>query len=144
MIVRRIKPQHRLKAIWALASKRNICEPDMLDEDQGDATNEADFGREQAAPAGHGGCGAEQPVWRKEGLKLTAVIRAPPPEKGEVSIQNCHRIVRAVLLTIVYRNLERPRNVPFRLERSTMCSKRSRAMIYTSWGSMPNTRVQTG
>lgn len=84
MIVRRIKPQHRLKAIWALASKRMICEPDMLDEEGGDATNEAEFNREQGAPAGHGGCGAEQPVWRKEALKLTAVIRPPPAEKGEV------------------------------------------------------------
>lgn len=86
MIVRRIKPQHRLKAIWALASKRMICEPDMLDEDQGDATNEAEFGREQTAPQGHGGCGHEQPIWRKEALKLTAVIRPPPAEKGEVSL----------------------------------------------------------
>lgn len=84
MIVRRIKPQHRLKAIWALAAKRNICEPDMLDDENGDNTNEAEFNREAGAPPGHGGCGHEQPVWRKEGLKLTAVIRPPPAEKGEV------------------------------------------------------------
>ena len=85
MIVRRIKPQHRLKNIWALASKRMICEPDMLDDENGDNTNEAEFNREAGAPPGHGGCGHEQPVWRKEGLKLTAVIRPPPAEKGEVS-----------------------------------------------------------
>lgn len=91
-IVRRIKPQHRLKAVWALASKRHVCEPDSLEEeDNGDATAENQFQRERgqgsnlsALPKGHGGCGHEQPIWRKEGLKLLAVIKAAATEKGEV------------------------------------------------------------
>ena len=88
MVVRRVKAQHRLKAIWALASKRHACEPDSLEEeDYGDATAEDQYRRElgQAGkPKGHGGCGHEQPIWRKEGLKLIAVMKAPAAEKGEV------------------------------------------------------------
>jgi len=87
-VVRRIKPQHRLKAIWALASKRHICEPDSLEEDDmGDATGEDQYRLEQAngpKKLGHGGCGHDQPIWRKEGLKLLAVIKAAAAEKGEV------------------------------------------------------------
>lgn len=115
MIVRRIKPQHRLKAIWALASKRNICEPDMLDDENGDNTNEAEFNREQGAPPGHGGCGHEQPVWRKEGLKLTAVIRPPPAEKGEV--RDTVLVVEEILMN---RKLETQRNDQSPRARSTM------------------------
>ena len=126
MIVRRIKPQHRLKNIWALASKRMICEPDMLDDENGDNTNEAEFNREAGAPPGHGGCGHEQPVWRKEGLKLTAVIRPPPAEKGEVS----HHSITYHLMLIV-RKLEKLRSGQSRLERSTMSSKRFPLPIYT-------------
>ena len=88
-VVRRVKAQHRLKAVWPLASKRRICEPDLLEEDaNGDATNEDEYHREHAGPSdtkGHGGCGHEQPVWRKEGLKLIAVIKQQAGEKGEVS-----------------------------------------------------------
>lgn len=119
MIVRRIKPQHRLKAIWALASKRMICEPDMLDEDQGDATNEAEFSREQGAPVGHGGCGHEQPVWRKEALKLTAVIRPPPAEKGEVSFY-FSSYNESTATDALHRRLEIQRNVRLRQVKSTM------------------------
>jgi len=96
-IVRRIKPQHRLKAVWALASKRHVCEPDSLEEeDNGDATAEDQYQRERdqhskpnGLGTGHGGCGHEQPVWRKEGLKLIAVIKAAAAEKGEVSYNVC-------------------------------------------------------
>ncbi|KIR58906.1 DNA-directed RNA polymerase II subunit RPB1 [Cryptococcus bacillisporus CA1873] len=81
--VRRIKAQHRLKAIWALAKDKKICEPDELDEkDNGDATFEDDYLQEKkAAMKGHGGCGHEQPVWRKKGLKLLGVWK--PTDKGE-------------------------------------------------------------
>ncbi|OXG19908.1 DNA-directed RNA polymerase II subunit RPB1 [Cryptococcus neoformans Tu259-1] len=81
--VRRIKAQHRLKAIWALAKDKKICEPDELDEkDNGDAAFEDEYLQEQkAALKGHGGCGHEQPVWRKKGLKLMGVWK--PTDKGE-------------------------------------------------------------
>ncbi|KIR38226.1 DNA-directed RNA polymerase II subunit RPB1 [Cryptococcus deuterogattii 99/473] len=81
--VRRIKAQHRLKAIWALAKDKKICEPDELDEkDNGDATFEDEYLQEKkAALKGHGGCGHEQPVWRKKGLKLLGVWK--PTDKGE-------------------------------------------------------------
>ena len=90
-IVRRVKPQHRLKAIWALAIKKHICEPDSLDEENGDATAEDQFQREQK-PKGHGGCGHEQPQWRKEGLKFIAVTKASA-EKGEESGEQEKRVV---------------------------------------------------
>ncbi|ADV22759.1 DNA-directed RNA polymerase II subunit RPB1 [Cryptococcus gattii Ru294] len=81
--VRRIKAQHRLKAIWALAKDKKICEPDELDEkDNGDATFEDEYLQEKKATMkGHGGCGHEQPVWRKKGLKLLGVWK--PTDKGE-------------------------------------------------------------
>ena len=89
-IVRRHRPQARLKAIWALASKKMVCETDELNEDEdGDATYEDEFQRERRAAAaaaqGHGGCGTEQPVWRKEALKLYGITKAAKGEKGEVT-----------------------------------------------------------
>lgn len=96
MVVKRIKPQHRLKGVWALASKRRICEPDSLEaDDNGDATAENEYMMEQRAAAkafGHGGCGAEQPVWRKEGLKLMGVFK-PSLEKGEEGAEPEKRLV---------------------------------------------------
>ena len=91
-MTKRVKPQHRLKAVWALASKRHICEPDSLEEENnGDNTAEDLYQRERGLDSklnglrtGHGGCGHEQPIWRKEGLKLIAVIKAAVAEKGEV------------------------------------------------------------
>lgn len=87
-IRRQIKPQHRLKRIWAIASKKPICETDSLEEaDQGDATAEDQFQREQGQGGigkGHGGCGQPQPSWRKEGLKLIGIFK-PTGEKGEES-----------------------------------------------------------
>ncbi|WVO13428.1 hypothetical protein L204_101043 [Cryptococcus depauperatus] len=81
--VRRVKAQHRLKHIWALAKDKKICEPDELDEkENGDATFEEDYLQEQKPQLkGHGGCGHEQPLWRKKGLKLYGVWK--PTEKGE-------------------------------------------------------------
>lgn len=95
-VVRRIKAQHRLKAVWALAAKRTICETDSLEEDNegGDATAEDQYMREQgetAKPKGQGGCGHEQPVWRKEGLKLIAVVKPAAVEKGEVRDKSARR-----------------------------------------------------
>jgi len=111
----------------------------MLDDENGDNTNEAEFNREQGAPPGHGGCGHEQPVWRKEGLKLTAVIRPPPAEKGEV--RGTVLVIEEILMN---RKLETQRNDQSPRARSTMFLKRSPAKICISWVSMPNTHVQIG
>ncbi|TYJ52234.1 hypothetical protein B9479_007165 [Cryptococcus floricola] len=78
--VRRIKAQHRLKAIWAIAKDKKICEPDELDEKNGDSTFEDEHLQEQQVK-GHGGCGHEQPLWRKKGLKLNGVWK--PTDKGD-------------------------------------------------------------
>ena len=109
-IVRRIKPQHRLKAIWALASKKRICETNLPSEEdggEGDATNEDEYNREQRQPKylGHGGCGHEQPVWRKEALKLTAITKpsadkdedkSAEPEKRVVSPGEIHNVLKKI------------------------------------------------
>lgn len=105
-VVRRIKPQHRLKAIWALARPRTVCEADDLSEENGDATNEDVYMDEnrQEKPKGHGGCGFDQPQYRKEGLKLIGVFK-PSRDKGEegseperrvISAAECHNILKKI------------------------------------------------
>ncbi|KAL1406297.1 DNA-directed RNA polymerase II core subunit rpo21 [Vanrija albida] len=105
-VVKRTKPQHRLKAIWALARPKTICEANQLEnDDDGDATNEDQFNREQKpAKVGHGGCGHEQPQYRKEGLKLIGVFK-PSKDKGEegaeperrnISAAECHNILKKI------------------------------------------------
>ncbi|RSH86485.1 DNA-directed RNA polymerase II subunit rpb1 [Apiotrichum porosum] len=83
-VVRRIKPQHRLKAVWAIARPKMVCEADSLEEENGDNTNEDMYNDENkpGMPKGHGGCGAEQPQYRKEALKLIGVFK-PSKDKGE-------------------------------------------------------------
>ncbi|KAK4688584.1 DNA-directed RNA polymerase II subunit RPB1, partial [Tremellales sp. Uapishka_1] len=88
-VVRRIKAQHRLKAVWGLARPKMKCEADTLNDDEdGDATAEDDYNREAKAgqPKGHGGCGYVQPLWRKEGLKLIGVWKHQG-EKGEEPVE---------------------------------------------------------
>jgi DNA-directed RNA polymerase II subunit RPB1 len=55
--------------------------------DAGDATNEDDYQDENRPnkPKGHGGCGAEQPLFRKEGLKLIGVFKPSKEKQQEVS-----------------------------------------------------------
>lgn len=94
--MRRIKPQHRLKAIWGLARPRTTCEADDLSEENGDPTNEDVYMDENRLekPKGHGGCGADQPQYRKEGLKLIAVQK-PSRDKGEEGAEPERRIMTA-------------------------------------------------
>ncbi|KAL7422808.1 DNA-directed RNA polymerase II core subunit rpo21 [Cryptotrichosporon argae] len=105
-VVRRVKAQHRLKAIWGLARPRMTCEPDAPEDEEGDATNEDDFKMEQRAnrPRGHGGCGHEQPLYRKEALKLIGVFK-PSKDKGEEGAEperrtitpgECHNILKKI------------------------------------------------
>lgn len=133
--VRRIKAQHRLKAIWALAKDKKICEPDELDEkDNGDATFEDEYLQEQkAALKGHGGCGHEQPVWRKKGLKLMGVWK--PTDKGEVSLFSLFH--PRVILNVSRMRLLNQRNAMFLQGKFTTSLKRSLPRICTSWVSMP-------
>ena len=132
-IVRRVKPQHRLKAIWPLASKKRICEPDQLDEDgNGDATNEMLYQQEQGGPSlirGHGGCGHEQPAWRKEGLKLISVGKATNSEKEEVSWE----IYSSHLANAFSRRPMNHKRSLFRRATFTISFKRFRLKTYTSW-----------
>ncbi|EKD04138.1 DNA-directed RNA polymerase ii largest subunit [Trichosporon asahii var. asahii CBS 8904] len=102
-IVRRIKPQHRLKAIWDLAKAKNVCEADSLEENDA----EQDEYGENSGPkpkTGHGGCGHHQPAYRKEGLKLIAVFKpskdkqeeGSEPERRNISAAECHNILKKI------------------------------------------------
>lgn len=81
------------------------CEPDALDEN-GDATNEDDFNEENRAgrPKGHGGCGADQPQYRKEGLKLIGVFKpskdkseeGAEPERRNMPAAECYNILKKI------------------------------------------------
>lgn len=54
-----------------------VCEPDSLDEENGDATNEDVYMEEtkETKPKGHGGCGALQPKYGKNKLFLTGEFK---------------------------------------------------------------------
>ena len=56
-------PKARMAVVWAHCKGKMICEPDDPKEEGADG--EAEEGKK-----GHGGCGHNQPVVRKEGLKL--------------------------------------------------------------------------
>ncbi|KAK8854811.1 hypothetical protein IAR55_003550 [Kwoniella newhampshirensis] len=92
-IVRRVKAQHRLRAIWVLAKDKRICETDTVDDENGDATAENEYLAEQRADkvTGHGGCGHEQPLWRKKALKLNGVWK--PTDKGDETAEPEERSV---------------------------------------------------
>ncbi|KAF8972572.1 hypothetical protein BDZ97DRAFT_1901130 [Flammula alnicola] len=56
-------PKTRMAVVWAHCKTKMICEPDEPKEEGADPDNEE-------VKKGHGGCGHNQPVIRKEGLKL--------------------------------------------------------------------------
>lgn len=56
-------PKARMAVVWAHCKGKMVCEPDDPKEEGADG--EAEEGKK-----GHGGCGHNQPVVRKEGLKL--------------------------------------------------------------------------
>ncbi|BEI98573.1 hypothetical protein CcaverHIS631_0308720 [Cutaneotrichosporon cavernicola] len=105
-VTKRIKPQHRLKAIWAIARPKGVCEADDLTEENGDATNEDVYMDENrpTKPKGHGGCGFDQPQYRKEGLKLIGVFKpskdkdeaGAEPERRNISAAECLNILKKI------------------------------------------------
>ena len=52
-----------MQAVWNYCKSKMVCEPD-------EPKDENDGGDQDEPKKGHGGCGAQQPLIRKEGLKL--------------------------------------------------------------------------
>lgn len=82
--VRRIKAQHRLKAIWALAKDKKICEPDELDEkDNGDATFEDEYLQEKKGDnEGSRWLWSRTTCMEKEGIKIAGCLEAYRQGRG--------------------------------------------------------------
>ena len=66
-----------MQAVWNFCKSKMVCEPD-------EPKDEAEGGEDEPKK-GHGGCGAAQPVIRKEGLKLFVQYKRGKDE-DEVSL----------------------------------------------------------
>jgi hypothetical protein len=58
-------PKKRLAIVHALVKGKMTCDMDVVDEEM-----QAKINAGEEVPKGHGGCGHDQPVLRREGLKL--------------------------------------------------------------------------
>lgn len=58
-------PKKRLAIVHALVKGKMTCDMDVMDEE-----TQAKIAAGEDVPKGHGGCGHDQPVLRREGLKL--------------------------------------------------------------------------
>jgi DNA-directed RNA polymerase II subunit RPB1 len=67
-----------MSVVWAHCKTKMVCEPDEPKEEGADADGEE-------VKKGHGGCGHNQPVVRKEGLKLFVQYKKAKDE-DDVSI----------------------------------------------------------
>ncbi|KAL6301005.1 beta and beta-prime subunits of DNA dependent RNA-polymerase [Sparassis latifolia] len=70
-------PKARMQAVWAYCKGKMICESDEPKEDNDGMENDE-------PKKGHGGCGATQPLIRKEGLKLFVQYKRSKDEDEEV------------------------------------------------------------
>lgn len=61
-------PKKRLAVVHALVKAKMSCDMDSHDEEQ-----QQKIANGEEVPKGHGGCGHDQPVLRREGLKLFLV-----------------------------------------------------------------------
>ncbi|KAF9034222.1 beta and beta-prime subunits of DNA dependent RNA-polymerase [Hymenopellis radicata] len=77
-------PKKRMAVVWAHCKGKMVCEADEPKEEGAEGEDEK---------KGHGGCGAVQPVIRKEGLKLFAQYKRPKDDDDEIkSIQPDKRL----------------------------------------------------
>ncbi|CAL1696999.1 unnamed protein product [Somion occarium] len=70
-------PKARMQVVWAFCKSKMVCEPDEPREEN--ENMDADEPKK-----GHGGCGAAQPLIRKEGLKLFVQYKRSKDEDEEV------------------------------------------------------------
>lgn len=75
-LVKLIPAKDRLKYIWDKAKSKTVCEADPVQPEEGAPVVDLE--------EGHGGCGHNQPVIRKEGLKLFLVYKKG---KGEEDVR---------------------------------------------------------
>lgn len=136
-------PKKRLAVVHALVKAKMSCDMDSHDEEQ-----QQKIANGEEVPKGHGGCGHDQPVLRREGLKLFLVYgRGKDEVKNHFSLSsfdfisgradrksNCDR---TVTLNNPIENLSR------RLK-PTPCSARFPTKIYTSSVYPPRKLTQLG
>ncbi|KAF8170369.1 hypothetical protein BJ912DRAFT_1148858 [Pholiota molesta] len=70
-------PKARMSVVWAHCKTKMVCEPDEPKEEGADADGEE-------VKKGHGGCGHNQPVVRKEGLKLFVQYKKAKDEDDDM------------------------------------------------------------
>ncbi len=71
-----------MSVVWAHCKTKMTCEPDDPKEEGADPENEE-------AKKGHGGCGHNQPLVRKEGLKLFVQYKKAKDEDDVSAMPRC-------------------------------------------------------
>lgn len=71
----------RMSVVWNHCKSKNHCEPDVIEENEGEVPDEA-----VPVKKGHGGCGHVQPQIRKEGLKLFLQYKKTKDEDDMVCV----------------------------------------------------------
>ena len=96
-----------MQAVWNYCKSNMVCEPDEpKDENEG--------GDQDEPKKGHGGCGAQQPQIRKEGLKLFVQYK-----RGKDEDEVC-AILAALFSCLI------PRRMSSRYSPISVCSRRTR------------------
>jgi hypothetical protein len=88
-------PKKRLAVVHALVKAKMSCDMDTVDEEQ-----QQKIANGEDVPRGHGGCGHDQPVLRKEGLKLFLVYGRGKDEVSDstptlVALANSYPFLRS-------------------------------------------------
>lgn len=71
----------RMSVVWSHCKSKNHCEPDVIEENEGEVPDEV-----VPVKKGHGGCGHIQPQIRKEGLKLFLQYKKTKDEDDMVCV----------------------------------------------------------
>ena len=71
----------RMSVVWNHCKSKNHCEPDVIEENEGEVPDEV-----VPVKKGHGGCGHVQPQIRKEGLKLFLQYKKTKDEDDMVCV----------------------------------------------------------
>ncbi|KAF8584960.1 beta and beta-prime subunits of DNA dependent RNA-polymerase [Ramaria rubella] len=92
----------RMSVVWSHCKSKNLCEPDVIEETEGETQDET-----VPVKKGHGGCGHVQPQVRKEGLKLFLQykktkdeddmdVKSTQPEKRLFSASECFNVLKKI------------------------------------------------
>ncbi|KAK4891305.1 DNA-directed RNA polymerase II core subunit rpo21 [Elasticomyces elasticus] len=97
-------PKRRFEAVHKLCKPIMNCEVDAPDVDDGYGNPDPKLALKNKI-AGHGGCGNQQPVIRKEQLKLNGTNKAPKSDEDEVKAQDDKFQITPQYALNVFRNI---------------------------------------